>query len=482
MLGNQVLSAQSEFKGPAPLRALIACVCAGVFLRAALCSLAGTPALQSDEANYFYLAVQWKQLGYFPDSFRYLWPPAYAAYLRVCIELFGSHALDAARAGQILASASVGFTTGLIAWRVFGARAAVIAAALWAGYLPLAAHTHLLWNEPIFLAFFLPGFYQVLVCIREREIPHIDRRLVSGGVLLALALYVKEAATYLIPLLGLVLLFSGMPLREGLRRASLLLGTVALCVLPWGLRNQQVYGAFIPLGSSLGENAFNGLNAPYRNFDLIPIESKLDKAGKPPLSLRPYWTAPPAGAEAWTRAEEIHSLPLRMSENTARGLAFARAHPAWLLRSRIQKVADVLVPTSFLTRHLALDRYSGRIASKPWRPIVAWTSALQVAALLVFGGAGLLGSQRPGPARRLIWTTALYFGATVLLVSMSRFRIPLVPFLLAGIGGLFTCVPKTRGAWLRILLWFSTLAFAWWLNAPVLADVWKLVLSSGEAG
>ena len=74
-----------------------------------------------------------------------------------------------------------------------------------------------------------------------------------------------------------------------------------------------------------------------------------------------------------------------------------------------------------------------------------------------------------------------YFGATTLLVSMSRFRIPVLPLFLAGFGALLTQPPRSMGARLRILPWFALLAFAWWLNAPVLSDVWRLVVAADPA-
>jgi hypothetical protein len=47
------------------------------------------------------------------------------------------------------------------------------------------------------------------------------------------------------------------------------------------MRNLNVYGKFIPLGTSLGENAFQGLNEDYRNYDLVPIDNERERRGQP---------------------------------------------------------------------------------------------------------------------------------------------------------------------------------------------------------
>lgn len=455
-------------------------VALGVALRAGLWLLAGESELQSDEAGYLHLAVQWKQLGFYPDSFRFLWPPGYPAYLRACLEAFGPGALDAARIGQIVASASTGLSTGLIAWRLFGRGPAALATAGWALYLPLAAFTHLLWNETLFLALFLPALYQAISVCGEPEAARATRRLIVCGLCVSAALLVKEAATFLLPVWALVLACTAASWSEGFRRASLLALVVAACVTPWGLRNLEVYGRFIPLGSSLGENAYNGLNATYRNFDLIPLDVERMRRGMEPLTPRPFGTAPPEGAEPWGRAEEIANLPARMDENTRRGLAFAAEHPGWLLRSRLQKISDALVPTTFLTRHLALGHYAGPLGSGTLRAAAAWGSALQVVLLLALGGAGLIAGLRRQPARWLVAGTLLYFLATTMLVSMSRFRLPVVPLLLAGAAAAL-CRPRLlRQRALPVGLWWAALILAWWCNAPVLAQVWPMVLGTGE--
>ena len=46
-------------------------------------------------------------------------------------------------------------------------RAARVAGVLWVFYLPLAFYTHVLWNETLFLACFLPSLYLILTVLQS---------------------------------------------------------------------------------------------------------------------------------------------------------------------------------------------------------------------------------------------------------------------------------------------------------------------------
>ena len=183
------------------------------------------------------------------------------------------------------------------------------------------------------------------------------------------SVHLKESALYLAPLL-LVPLALQEGRRAGLvatiRAVTLPLLVFVTALTPWTLRNLEVYGT-PRLASTLGENAYNGLNATHRNFDLIPVNTALQRAGRPVLQVRaPFRDPREAGRPVaeWPRAEEIPHLPTRLEANRSRGLTFAAEHPGWILRSRLQKWSDLVAPVSFLTRHLALGHYHGPLADE----------------------------------------------------------------------------------------------------------------------
>ncbi len=448
----------------------------GVLLRLVLLLVVGQVELQSDEANYVYGALTLNHFGVYLDHYRYLWPPGYSWILAQCIAIFGQDGLFVAKLLQVVGSASIGLTTMLFAYRLGNMRAARIAGVLWVLYLPLAAFTHLLWNETLFLALFLPALYQLLRVIQGVE-RGVDRRLIAAGLLLGAALYLKEAPVYLVPLLALGLLPCAPGMREGLARGALLLLACACVQLPWTLRNLHVYGHFVPVAQSLGENAYNGLNEDYRSFDLIAVEVERTRRGLPPLvetRVRPWFVDVEEGS-GWERADRggdaenaVANTIERSRENTSRGLAYAREHPGWLARSRLKKLADLVTPLSFFTRHQALGRYDHSALGTPLGRALSglWAVACPVLVLLL-GSAGFFALREPR-ARWLLGLVIGYTVATSTLVAMSRFRLPIVPLLIACGASLLARRGGTpsRGRAATILLVWGVLGGLWWINWP----------------
>lgn len=464
------------------LTPLIALTAVGVVLRFILLAVVGELELQSDESNYVYLAITWDHFGVYFDHHRYLWPPGYSWILSQLIGALGAWTLLAIKVLQILASASIGLSTMLIAFRLGGnMRAAALAGILWIFYLPLAAFTHLLWNESLFLAVFLPALYQCLRILQGGPDLKVDRRLVLAGVLFAGSLYLKESPTYLVPAIALLMIPFASGLLEGMRRATLMLGVTFVTVLPWCLRNLEVYGHFT-FAHSMGENAYNGLNEDYRNFDLIPIDVERGKRRLPVLSRytvrQGLVTAPESSG--WSREErgtfqddEMVNTVERSKAMTSRGLAYIKENPAWFLSSRVKKLADLITPLSFFTRHQALGHYDNTHLGGPITRKLSsmWAMACTMLALLL-GTAGLFYL----PERRgqlLVGLVIGYTLATSMLVAMSRFRIPIIPLLIAAAAVLLTR-PRAEGSRLAAAATLSVwtgLALLWWINWP---EVWTI--------
>ena len=529
---------------PIPWGSLWLIAAAGVFLRLCLLWIVGDLDLQSDEANYVYLGIAWNHFGFYFDQHRYLWPPGYSWLMAGSLKLFGDNGMLAVKYLQVFASASIGMTTMLFAIRLFGRRAARIAGWIWVAYLPLAAFTHLLWNETLFSALFLPGLYQIMRLMQSGDDPRATRRTILAGLCLAGSLYMKESPQVLVLVLAALLVPFAGGLLEGVRRATLLLLIVAACILPWGMRNLNVYGKFIPLGSSLGENAFQGLNQDYRNFDLIPIDTERERRDIPatrtvarhwfdyvePIlyrdlparmdalredvsaamkasneqvaaggdadpragvlqaqllrnaSLQQRWLDPVTplapdslvefgGDHSWLRAEppEVINTAQRSEVNLANGLRFAREHPGWYGRSRIRKLADLLTPASFFTRHQALGHYDGTaLGGNLLRKLTSlWAIACPVLVLLL-GIVGYITVLRSRPAWLLFGCTLGYFLCTTLLVAMSRFRIPTVPLLIVLAAGFIVRHRSVEGRTRKALAAMAALlvVFLWWVTWP----------------
>lgn len=463
----------------------------GVAVRACLMLLGGSDVeLQSDEANYAYLAISWSHFGVYLDHHRYLWPPGYSWVMAQMVDLFGAGALTAMKWLQVVLSASIGMTTMLFAHRLGGGmKAAKVAGVIWILYLPLAAFTHMLWNESLFLAMFLPALYQVLRLAQGAD-DRVQLRLVAAGLLFAGALYFKEAPTYLVPALALLLVpFSG-GIVEGVRRASLMIGVVFVCALPWCMRNLEVYGHFT-FADSMGENFFNGINEEYRNFDLIPLDAARNKRGMGKIELGALGTTLTEVEKdsGWLREErltfkedELVNTIERSRAMRESGLAYMGEHKGWFVRSRVQKLADLVTPFSFFTRHQALGHYDDAFLGGPViRKLTSLWAIGCTVLMLLLGTAGLL-SLNDRRAQLTVGLVCGYTVATTMLVAMSRFRMPIIPLLIAAAAVLLVrpgVASRAKSAG-TLCLW-GALVFLWVVNWPVVSSVFQEMIWRADA-
>jgi len=465
-------------------RPLLWIVLVGVALRMGFLFAAGDLELQSDEANYVYLALLWNHFGVYTDTTRYLWPPGYPFLLSQAFEWFELGGIFALKFIQVLASASIGWTIALFARSWFDLKTAKLATLSWALYLPLIGFTHYLWTETLFLALFLPALYQFQRALERAERGRADRHLIASGALFALALYIKEAPLYLsVLLVALLFVFRRSAPLEALRQASLFALTMGVLILPWTLRNYEVYGRVIPMGTTLGENCFGGLNAPYKNFDLTPFTRRyLGEIGPEDLSREWFIRADPESE--WFRALEIMNTADRLAENRRRGIQYALDHPAWLVRTRVKKLADLAAPVSFFLRHVGLSRYEESPLALPGirHVLVVWAVLCPVLVLAL----GLLGAcvRFPRGAGAAVCASVFgYFLLSSLLVSMSRFRVPFVPFLIVLACAALTRRGERAGGLARVasVAGVAALCVLWWIDWPEISTIVRLAWNGGPA-
>ena len=448
----------------------------GLGIRFVLLVLAGDLVLQADEKNYLYLAASWNRFGFLNDTTRFLWPPAYPWFLSLVLDGFGFRGLFLARVVQVLLSGAIGASVMLFANRLFSRTAASIAGLLWGVHLPFIMYTHSHWAETPFLAFLLPSFYLLLAWWAKPQCSGRGQVLLAGsGLLIGLALLVKEAPLFLPVFLGILILWRSGGTGSwpaGIRNATLFILSLVVVVLPWSLRNQEIYGRFVPVGATLGENAYYGLNGLYQNFDLAPQPAARGLLTRTDLRFR--WFVAWKPGSTWERADPTLNVVNRNRENWRRGIRYAREHPGWFLRTRIRKIADWLTPLSFFVRNHRREVYDGMLAAS-WvkRPMLV-TAVGTTVLVLVFSVPGLFLSMRVPRARLLLGTILVYFLATSLLVSMSRFRLPAEPLLLVLAAG-FLADPRSRpGGRERVLvpcvIFWSCLAVFWWIGWPEFID------------
>jgi hypothetical protein len=238
-------------------------------------------------------------------------------------------------------------------------------------------------------------------------------------------------------------------------------------LVPWTLRCREVYGRWIVGGATLGQNLFWGVNARYINFDYTePARDRINKYG------RRLWLIRLPSRFRWDQAADANLID-RSRGDVKRAMSFVIDHPGFYWRSRVKRLADWVTPLSFFDRHYRMNLYRGAL-NRPWiRRILVSLSV--GATMMVLAGAvpGLLWTLAPPSRRVVIGAVILTFVSTVMVVSMSRYRVPVEPLMLVLTAGFVTDLsrrPPWRSArFTAVLTGWIVLALLWALNAE---EVW----------
>jgi len=165
-------------------------------------------------------------------------PPLYSAYLGV-VSLFGgtSHAWH--RLASTLLGAAAVLVIGLVAHRIAGRRAGLLAAGAAAVYPNLWINDAMMLSESMYA---LTIALVVLAALRFRDRWSTTDALTLGGAV-GLAALTRAEAAFLAPLLivPLALLVKSKPWRVRVLRGAMALGASALVVSPWIVRNYLTF-------------------------------------------------------------------------------------------------------------------------------------------------------------------------------------------------------------------------------------------------
>jgi hypothetical protein len=407
----------------------------GFLVRIILLILAGDLMPVGDEAAYIENARTLLRTGSYDD----VWPPGYSAFLALFLSLFGEGGLFAVRLVQVAVSPIIGMSILQIAHLVYGRRGALLAGYGWAIYLPLAFFTHRFWPETLSLTLFVPSLYLFACSIRaERPLERRASLLVLSGLLFGLSLYMKETFTYLaIFLVFLVLLFG----RRRLAHALLFAGTIAVVLLPLTVRNYFHYDRFVLVGATLGKNVLSGLSADYLNHDYnhdpdllktvhLRSDGTWDFVARNFLAYGPGW-----------RPSDNPNVGDRTREDLAAAARYALQYRSEFLLSRVKKVADLLTPLSFAVRDLRPWIYNGPLVSGGIKRLFIMAVVAEVLLVLPLGFVNLVRLRHDRRMFLFFLSIVIYVCMTGMLVSMSRYRVPMEPFLLVLAGGTLEPAP-----------------------------------------
>ena len=303
----------------------------------------------------------------------------------------------------VLGTASVALVYA-ITLRLFGARAATVAAALTACFPNLVFYTGLMYSETLYVFGILLAVW-IVVRADWNPVPSVSV-IALFGLVVGLATLVRPFTLPLPIFLGIALLRAGASWADAGKVVVVALGVAVLVLVPWTIRNARALHAFVPVSTNLGDTLCLD-NSPGANGSFRDL---------PPGCSHQF---PGASGEA-----KRNSFNLRVARR-------------WAVHHPVQELG--LLPRRFWygyqSDHDALDEVAsnrgGVVHSSARVPLRVLADAYYylVAALALFAIPKLWRD-----ARRLfvLIVAASLAIVPLFLYGLIRFHVPLLPFLAIG--------------------------------------------------
>jgi 4-amino-4-deoxy-L-arabinose transferase-like glycosyltransferase len=210
------------------------------------------------------------------------WPPGTSVAFAIATRLSGHHSLRLARHASgpaQYAQLAIGvLTLALVAaltWMLAGAWAAVIAAALVAGYAPLVLATRTYLSEPLGALVLLAAIAAAVLAQRRLGTRRELIALAAAGVVGGLACLTRGDLAIGMAVVALALALSGRPnWRTGVLRGAAYLAALLLTLSPWLLYASEQNGRFVPITTAGPDAFFIGTYLPGKGL-LVPTEEQL---------------------------------------------------------------------------------------------------------------------------------------------------------------------------------------------------------------
>lgn len=379
-----------------------------------------------DECTYADLAQSLLDGDGMVGTHGWLWAPAYPALMAAHQLVFGYP--GTIQITQLLVAVLSVWMIARITHEQYGERAARWSAWIYALNPTMIFYTTSTWSETLYSGLLLGGVH-ALGWARGGG----ARRGWLPGILVGACVLFRGVATYMLPVFLVGLLW------ERWRSAVAWRGVVAcglaavLTVAPYSLYISNKYGEFIVADRTLGQMMWLG------NNDFPPLTFDY---GNGALSVRAYERVTSNGREM---CERSGNPVVKDDCESAAGIAWIKSHPDEFVARIPVRVAQLLNPHSFLTRHLRWGR---------WRGLPDWMDEVLIVAVVGFSFATLVGGTLGYFGRARGWFAAtsglivLYHVAAIaVLAGLTRYRVPLEPLWLVHAGVLFA---EPRATWRRL--------------------------------
>jgi 4-amino-4-deoxy-L-arabinose transferase-like glycosyltransferase len=332
-----------------------------------------------------------------PTAFR---SPLYPFLLGMLYDVIGVH-VTAARLVQAALGTLTVALIGLTAYRMFGRRVGLVAAAVAAVYPPFLLVGGSLLTESIGLPLFLGA---LLLALEQRRRGRGVRWAVGAGVLLGLGILARENFVVLLLPLGLLM----WTRRTRWAVAAFAVAAVAV-VAPWTIRNAVRMDALIPVSDTSGYVWGGVYNAEADHNPRFPAA----------------FIAPSAVPEYRSLFTDRHLDEDELADALqSRAADYVREHPAYVAKVVFWNSARLFDLTGRDFAHVVGGSigYSDRVSDLA---LVGWYLLAPLAAIGLF----------LAPLRRVPWPVWLvpvtFWASTVLALGTFRYRAPIDVFVVA---------------------------------------------------
>jgi 4-amino-4-deoxy-L-arabinose transferase-like glycosyltransferase len=462
----------SDMPTPAPFwpRPLLTILAAGFALRLVLwVGFVGVEPRIADEKDYVELGRQIAVTGeyaYRPGVPTSLRPPLYPAMIAAVYAVAGVDNFSAVRLTQAVLSLGICVLMYNLGRLVYGPRAGLWAAGLFAFYPTFLGYNNLILTEVLFTFWTVAGALATVWALRRDD----PRGLVAAGVLLALGALTRSILYPFAPILGLFLLVTW---RGGAARRALAVLAFAVpfaaVLTPWAVRNTRVHQVFIPVDCMGGRNFMMGNyeHTPmYRSWDAISITGDREWIAVLKARHPGEWTATTQG--------QVDQLAMKQA------VRFIFEQPGLTARRDAIKFFDFWG----LDRELIAATKLGHFGPVPLPALCALAVAVCGSYVFVLFAGAFGAATRPPTDGRVhafvLLLIAFVCGVHTLVFAHSRYHVPVMPFVMLYAAAALTMPPATgpryrAGRWLAV--GFCVLiAFGWCWN--LLAGDWNKVFTA----
>lgn len=231
----------------------------------------------SDAQAYHIFAINLAEhgvYGFAPEQPGAYWAVGTAAFYAALYTFFGTNFMIVAIA-NLMVGLGVVFLAGRVGEAYFGRRTGIVAAIIIALWPSLIFYTTVPASEQLFMVPLLAGLW-----VAESGRLQFWQRFLLVGVLFGLATYLRPIAQ-LVPIIICFSLWVRGKLSLKMAPAALALSYVMLIglVLPWSLRNQDLFDRFVFVSTNFGPNLWMG-NNPETTGRYQPLPSWTDGLGE----------------------------------------------------------------------------------------------------------------------------------------------------------------------------------------------------------